>query len=606
MVLFPKLLPPVLLALFSSIPTTSATPWPATFQHTTHRRHYVGADRSLKLEVFHPEIDFRVDPFPKYRQYIRRSTLDTGGAAVSFLASKLRVSEDSVHFRTSAQGQAAHHVFMAQKINGIPVANAVANVAFNKYGKVSSYSSSFVEHTAAADASPSVSLSDAIATAEKTLHGTYNGQPATLEFVVQPNGFAALAHVIQIQNENTGTWYEAFVDAHNNTILSVTDFVVKALYNVIPLPAKDPDLGIDGFVEITDPENLAASPNGWHQEFDTVTNSTDGNNAIAYKGTVNNTAVETSPVLNFEYVADPSLDPTFEDNVPAAITNAFYIVNAYHDFAYLYGFTEATFNFQTNNFDKGGAGQDRILVSVQDDSGINNADFGTPPDGQSGKMRLFLYDFTPKRDSALEHDLVIHECQHGTTNRMTGGGTGRCFQTLESGAVAEGFADVIAVTLAQNETVSDYALGKDISNSTTGIRQYLFSTSSDTNPLRYSSLNGMTDVHDMGAVFANTLFNVYAALVNAFGWSRDATEDSDVPEGNAVFYHLFFDALILQPCNPTFTDARDAWILADSNRFDGANACLLWQVFASKGFGVAAANYVDDTSIPTGLGCDFS
>ncbi len=102
------------------------------------------------------------------------------------------------------------------------------------------------------------------------------------------------------------------------------------------------------------------------------------NNAIACKGSETNTTVETSPVLNFYYFADPSLDPTLESNVPAAITNAFYVVNAFHDFAYLYGCTVTTFNFQTNNFGKGGRGQDRILVSVQDDSAMNNADFGTP------------------------------------------------------------------------------------------------------------------------------------------------------------------------------------------------------------------------------------
>ncbi len=50
----------------------------------------------------------------------------------------------------------------------------------------------------------------------------------------------------------------------------------------------------------------------------------------------------------------------------------------------------------------------------------------------------------PRRDSALQDDLVIHECQHGTTNRMTGGGTARCFQSLEAGAVAEGIADVMS------------------------------------------------------------------------------------------------------------------------------------------------------------------
>ena len=65
-------------------------------------------------------------------------------------------------------------------------------------------------------------------------------------------------------------------------------------------------------------------------------------------------------------------------NVNAARVNAFYVVNSLHDIAYKYGFTEAAFNFQTNNFGKGGSGNDRVLVSVQDANGSNNADFSTP------------------------------------------------------------------------------------------------------------------------------------------------------------------------------------------------------------------------------------
>ncbi|KAH9010332.1 Fungalysin metallopeptidase-domain-containing protein [Lactarius hengduanensis] len=607
MVLFARLISPVLLAL-----TTSATTWPATSHPTTHRTHYVGADRSLKLEVFHPTSTFEgfgvdgVEPLLTHQQYprgIQGGALDLGGAAVSFLASRLGVSEDSVHLNTKAQGQVAHHVFLAQKINGVPVANAVANVAFNKHGKVSSFSSSFVEHSSSADINPSVSLDDAIATAEKTLYGTYNRHPPTLEFVVKPCGFAALTHVIQIYNKTAGTWYEAFVDAHNNTVISVTDFVANAMYRVLPVTAKDPDTG-DNFLDIEDPEDLAASPNGWHQEFAYTTNSTDGNNALAYTGTENNTASATAPDLVFDYWDYPAADPTFESNVQAAITNAFYVINVYHDFAYLYGFTETTFNFQSNNFGKGGEGLDRVLVSVQDSGGINHANFGTPPDGQSGQMRLFLYDLditNPRRDSALQNDIVIHECQHGATNRMTGGATARCFGTLESGAVAEAFADVMSDALTQNETTSDYLFGHGVNP--TGLRTHPYSISDVTNPLHYSSLNGMTEVHEMGEVLANTFHNVYAALVAAFGWSRESTVDPNAPEGNVVFFHLFFDALLLQPCVPSFTTARDAWIQADANRYDGANACLLWGVFASKGLGVNAANYIDDTTIPPGLQC---
>jgi len=53
-------------------------------------------------------------------------------------------------------------------------------------------------------------------------------------------------------------------------------------------------------------------------------------------------------------------------------------VNSVHDYTYRYGFTEATFNFQTNNFGKGGLGNDPVTVSVQDPAGIDNADFATP------------------------------------------------------------------------------------------------------------------------------------------------------------------------------------------------------------------------------------
>jgi extracellular elastinolytic metalloproteinase len=55
---------------------------------------------------------------------------------------------------------------------------------------------------------------------------------------------------------------------------------------------------------------------------------------------------------------------------------------------YRYGFTEKTFNFQNDNGSNGGKGNDRVLVSVQDSSGTNNANFATPADGSSGQMRM--------------------------------------------------------------------------------------------------------------------------------------------------------------------------------------------------------------------------
>jgi extracellular elastinolytic metalloproteinase len=46
--------------------------------------------------------------------------------------------------------------------------------------------------------------------------------------VVKEDNSAVLTHVVQIQNNKTGAWYEAFVDAHSGDLVSVTDFVSHA------------------------------------------------------------------------------------------------------------------------------------------------------------------------------------------------------------------------------------------------------------------------------------------------------------------------------------------------------------------------------------------
>lgn len=58
---------------------------------------------------------------------------------------------------------------------------------------------------------------------------------------------------------------------------------------------------------------------------------------------------------------------------------------------------------------------------------------------------MFIWTLTDvPRDGTMENDIIIHEFTHGVTNRMTGGGTGRCLQTLESGGLGEGWGDAMA------------------------------------------------------------------------------------------------------------------------------------------------------------------
>jgi extracellular elastinolytic metalloproteinase len=44
----------------------------------------------------------------------------------------------------------------------------------------------------------------------------------------------------------------------------------------------------------------------------------------------------------------------------------------------------------------------------------------------------------------------------------------------------------------------------------------------------------------------------------------------------------------LQPCRPSFFDARDAIILADQQLTGGENFCTLWKAFSERGLGTDA------------------
>lgn len=86
-----------------------------------------------------------------------------------------------------------------------------------------------------ASSKPSVTVESLIPKVEELLEGKYNGYPTTLEYLARADGSVSLVHGIQIQNTQTDTWYEAFVDAHSGELLSVTDFVSDASVSFLHL-----------------------------------------------------------------------------------------------------------------------------------------------------------------------------------------------------------------------------------------------------------------------------------------------------------------------------------------------------------------------------------
>ena len=65
-----------------------------------------------------------------------------------------------------------------------------------------------------------------------------------------------------------------------------------------------------------------------------------------------------------------------------------------------------------------------------------------------------------------------------------------------------------------------------MSNNSAGLRTHPYSTNTTTNPLRYSSVASLNEVHKIGEVWANILHNVYAALIQAYGFSETAQIDA--------------------------------------------------------------------------------
>jgi hypothetical protein len=183
--------------------------------------------------------------------------------------------------------------------------------------------------------------------------------------------------------------------------LQRTQAVTPASYYVVPYPRESPAAG--SLQTESNPWQKAgpgnnATTHGWH--FDGTTNYTDtrGNNVWAYDDSLKlnvpgrfTASTGTSGSLVFNDVPDFTKTPTLGRNRRAATTNLFYWNNLMHDVLYQYGFTEASGNFQTDNQGRGGTGNDHVRAEAQDGSGLNNANFSTPPDGTSGRMQMYLY-----------------------------------------------------------------------------------------------------------------------------------------------------------------------------------------------------------------------
>jgi hypothetical protein len=345
-------------------------------------------------------------------------------------------------------------------------------------------------------------------------------------------------------------------------------------------------------------------------------NETAGNNVIAgldRDGTNGVDAPLTGAARVFDFTYTPSDAPTTTANQSAEVTDVFYWTNLYHDRLYQLGFTEAARNFQNDNFGRGGLQNDRVLAEVQDSSSTNNANFSTPSDGSSGRMQMFIFTGpNPDRGSGLDHDVVIHELTHGTSNRLHVNG----LSAPMSRGMGEGWSDAYARALlstASEDPNAVYGAASFVTaNFYRGIRRFPYAVKTNLgangkphNPLTFADIDNNQinlsdgaflignssdafEVHNVGEVWATALLEVRARFITRLGFAT----------GNQRFLQFMTDAMKLDPSNPTLLQGRDS-LVAAANAGGGTAADIadIWAGFATRGMGVGARVIQADTGL---------
>ncbi|MBK9164821.1 MAG: M36 family metallopeptidase [Acidobacteria bacterium] len=332
----------------------------------------------------------------------------------------------------------------------------------------------------------------------------------------------------------------------------------------------------------------------------------------------------------------PGDDPLTAQAQRGAVIQMFYAMNWYQSEMYRLGFTEQAFNFQQDNFGRGGVGADRVSSEGQDSSGTNNANFSTPADGGRGRMQMYVWTGpTPDYDGTADADVIIHEVTHGLSNRLHGNASG--LSTNMARGMGEGWSDFYAHSMLSEPTDPAngiYSLGGYATylvaagfagNYYYGIRRYPKAPLQFTggvnnkphNAYRFSDINAgcatrftnadfafgrgpigsatCDQVHNIGEIWSSILWEVRHRMITRLGWA----------EGNRKTLQWVTDGMKLAPIGPTLLTERDAILAAVQASGTGADVADFWAGFAARGLGFDAtiisaspANVTDGFNLP--------
>jgi subtilisin-like proprotein convertase family protein len=517
------------------------------------------------------------------------------------------------------------HINLRQTLHGLDIVNADLGIHVDGAGRIIHVTSSFVGGSGVKDTGRPAATVDAAAAyvslgvakglsftsvpqpidrqathAESALMLSSAGAalsdvPAQLVYVTGPSGLE-LAWQLSVQTTDGAHWYDGYVSADSGGVLFAHDYADHATYNVYPFPVESPADGTR--VIVTDPFDPIASPFGWHDTNGVVGaeyTDTRGNNVFAQEDAdaddLNGLRPDGGAGQNFDFALNLGQDPSTYPS--AAITNLFYWTNLLHDIYYAYGFTEAAGNFQVNNYGRGGVEGDPLFADAHDGDGLNNGLMLTPPDGQSPRMQVYLFNQSnPRRDGVLDSTIVIHEFAHGVSRRLTGGpANSASLDTVQSAAMSEGWSDWAAIMLTQvagDGKLDAYPVGAYAFNRAEGVRRYPYSFDMAINPLTFADFNGglpNNESHNAGEIWCSALWDMNWLLVDKYGYSADLAQGQG---GNNLALRLVIEGLKLQGANPSFLAGRDAILAADVALNGGANQAEIWTAFARRGMGFSA------------------
>lgn len=228
-----------------------------------------------------------------------------------------------------------------------------------------------------------------------------------------------LSRTWRIEADTNDNWIVGFMDAYTaEKVHCLVDYTSHAVFNVYPFGVKDPEQG--KLQQIENPWNISASPETWLIN-GTRVKGEEGNNAVSF---VNGQRAPKAGGTDGTFSAAFDLNARDPSQYSAAsAVQLFYTCNKLHDLYVPMGFNAKAGNFEFNNTDTGAKGNqrgnsagqgDRVILNTQDSTGMNNANFQSPPDGQSPRMNMFLWDRAPElRDGSFDASIVIHEFNHG-------------------------------------------------------------------------------------------------------------------------------------------------------------------------------------------------